>query len=223
MNFKRNRRSEELARQADLYRSDGPRERASLYQRAYHHNFEGFVEVREINEHGKAVIRRVYTGKYYEPALEPFRRISLRVMYILCYLGGAALFLYCATRPLVCNTVFYVTVLQCAVILMMIWCAFVLAFYVPATGKLTIGEYKGQHKSLISAARAAAISMWAAAAAVLVSMVLQLEGSLLANLLCAVGFGVSGMPLLVIYLFESHLKYHVTSSGNAVPDDGFEV
>lgn len=222
MNFWKDFRSDR-DRQADLYRSDGPRERASLTQRAYHRYFEGYTEVSELNERGKTVTRRVYTGKYYEPDLADYRRLSLRLVYVLCFVGGTALFLYCATRPLVCNTAPYVGLFQAAAIVLLLWCLSVLIFYLPATGKLTIGQYKSQHRALVNSSRAVAFSMWAAAAAALLCTALHMGDRPLLNLLCAAGFGASGLLLFVIFLFESHLRYTVTDSPDTAPEDGYEI
>lgn len=224
LNFGRNRRSEDLAKQVDRYRSDGRRESAHRFQRAYHREFEGYTEVSGLDERGKTVIRRVYTGKYYEPVLEPFRRISLRIVYVLCYVGGAALFLFCATRNLTCNRALYMAVFQCAAVVLMLWCASALVFYIPAAGKLTIGEYRFQHRSLVNSARAVSLSMWGTGAAALVSLALHFSGeTFLYDLLCAAGFAGGGLLVFVIFLFESHLKYNVTDSWESAPDDGFEI
>lgn len=218
----KNRMSEKV-KEAELRRSGGTPEQASFHRRAYHRNFEGYTEVRELNQYGRTVIRRVYTGKYYEPELEPFRRLTLRMFYLLFFAGGTALFLYGATRHLLCNRTLYVNLFQAVEIPMLLWCIYVLAFYIPSMGKLTAGEYDTQHGSLMRATRMAAVCMWLTAAAAVVCTLLHLDTEVLANLLCAAGFAASGALVFLIYLFESNLNYTVTNSTNSAPEEGVEI
>lgn len=222
MDFKKRRLSDK-AKQAELRRTGGTPEAAPFHRPAYHRNFEGYTEVKRIDEHGRTVIQRIYTGKYYEPDLAPFRRITLRLFYILFFVGGTGLFLYCATRELICNTILYVNLFQAVAIPLLLWCIYVLIFYIPSTGKLTVGEYNTQHKPLINASRLASLCMWATAGMVVAAVVLHLDREPLRNLLCAAGYICSGAMMFLISWFESNLNYIVTSSSEEMPPDGVEI
>lgn len=217
------RRLAEKAKAEELRRSGGTPESAPFHSRAYHRNFEGYTEVKTLDARGRSVIQRVYTGKYYEPDLAPFRRVTLRIFYLLFFLGGAALFLFCATRPLPCNSVLYVSLFQAILIPLLLWCVYVLIFYIPSTGKLTIGEYKMQHKSLIRSTQLTAVCMWACAAAALVCFFAAADGRVAGVLLCAGGFAVSGGLIFLITLFERNLEYTVANGSAASPEDGVEI
>lgn len=217
------RKVADRAKRDELRCTGGTPEQAPFHRRAYHRYFEGYTEVKRVNERGRTVVERVYTGKYYEPELEPFRRVTLRLFYLLFFVGGAALFLFCATRTVRCNTVPYVSLFQGLAVPMALWCAYVLAFYIPSTGKLTIGEYNSQHKPLIRASLLTAVCMWLAGVGALVCFFLHIEERALGDLLCAAGFAASGMLMFLIFLLESHLNYTVIGSGVQPPDDGVEI
>lgn len=211
------------AKAEELRRTGGTPESAPFHSRAYHRNFEGYTEVKTLDARGRSVISRVYTGNYYEPALAPFRRVTLRIFYLLFFLSGLALFLFSATRPLPCNSVLYVSLFQAISVPLLIWCVYVLIFYIPSTGKLTIGEYKTQHKSLILATQITAACLWTCAAATLVCFFAAPNGRVSGVLLCAGGFAVSGGLIFLITLFERKLEYTVTSGSAVSPEGGVEI
>lgn len=217
------RRLAEKARAKQLSSAGGTPESAPFHSRAYHRNFEGYTEVKALDARGRPVIRRVYTGKYYEPDLAPFRRVTLRIFYLLFFSGGTALFLFCATRTLPCNRVPYVSLFQAISVPLLIWCVYVLIFYVPSAGQLTVGEYKLLHHSLIRATRLTAACMWACAAAALVCFAAAPAGRVSGVLLCAGGFAVSGGLISLIALFERNLEYTVASGSAVSPEDGVEI
>lgn len=217
------RKMAEKAKRDELRYTGGTPEQASFHRRGYHRFFEGYTEVKRVNARGRTVIERIYTGKYYEPELEPFRRITLRLFYVLFFVGGAALFLFCASRPERCNSTLYVNLFQALAVPMVLWCAYVLLFYLPAVGRLTIGEYNSQHRPLIQSSLLTAVCMWLSGAAALVCFFLHLGEGTLGGLLCAVGFAASGGLMFLIFLLESHLNYTVTGSEVQPPEDGVEI
>ncbi len=213
----------EYAKEKELRHTGGTPEPASFHSHAYHRYFEGYTEVKRVNEHGHQFIERTYTGKYYEPKLEPFRRLTLRLFYILFFIGGTVLFAFSATRTTPCNSALYVNLFQALSVPMLLWCAYVLVLYIPATGKLTIGEYRGQHKPLIQSSLIAAVSMWLTGLGALVCFFIHLNARDFTDLLCAAGFAVSGGLMFLIFIFERNLEYDVTNSDAQVPIDGVEI
>lgn len=216
-------RMAERAKRAELRYTGGAPEQGSFHRRAYHRHFEGYTEVKRIDERGRGVIERVYTGKYYEPELEPFRRLTLRLFYILFFVGGAALFIFCATRTARCNTAPYVNLFQALAVPMLLWCAYVLLFYIPATGRLTMGEYDSLHKPLILSSRLTAACMWLAGLGALVCFFLNLPEGMPGELLCAAGFAAAGLLVFLVSLLESRLDYTVTNSEVQPLSDGVEI
>ena len=216
-------RMAERAKRKELQYTGGTPETASFHRQAYHRHFEGYTEVKRVDERGRTVIERVYTGKYYEPELAPHRRLTLRMFYVIFFLGGTALFLFCATRTVPCNTAPYVNLFQALAVPMLLWCAYVLVFYLPATGKLTIGEYNSLHKPLIRASTLTALCMWLAGAGALACFILHLETGTISDLLCAAGFAGGGAPMFLIGLMENHLEYAMAANEAKPPEDGIEI
>ncbi len=196
---------------------------ASFHRRAYHRNFQGYTEVKRLRPDGRTVIERVYTGHWYEPMLSMERRVRLRILYVLLFLCGAGVFGWAATRRAVCNTVLYVGLFQALAVAMAIWCLYVLVFYIPATGKLTIGEYDTLHKPLIRSAMACAVCLWAAAAAAVVCLVLDRAAAVGRDWLCPAGFALSGALFGLIWFLESRLEYAVLDNETPMPEDGVEI
>lgn len=217
------RRMVERAKRKELQYTGGTPETASFHRQAYHRHFEGYTEIKRLDERGRTVIERVYTGKYYEPELVPYRRITLRLFYMIFFLGGTALFLFCATRTALCNTAPYVNLFQALAVPMVLWCAYILVFYIPSLGKLTVGEYNSQHRPLIRAALLTSVCMWLTGVGSLMCVLLHLETGMGKDLLCVAGFALAGVLIFLIYLLESRLEYAVTNSEAPPPEDGVEI
>lgn len=207
----------------EMRQTGGTPASASFHRRAYHRNFQGYTEVKRVRPDGRAVIERVYTGHYFEPMLSKERRVRLRILYVLLFAGGAAVFGWAATRPAVCNTALYVGALQALALVMAMWCLYVLIFYIPASGKMTVGEYDTLHKPLIRSSLACALSQWAAAAAAVVCVLLNRDAASGTDLLCAGGFVLGGVPFGVLWFLESHLEYAVLDNDTPMPEDGVEI
>lgn len=212
----------ERAKRKELQYTGGVPESAPFHRQAYHRHFEGYTEVKRVDERGRTVLERIYTGKYYEPKLALHHRLTLRMFYIIFFLGGTALFLFCATRAASCNTAPYVILFQALAVPLLLWCAYVMVFYLPATGRLTIGEYNSLHKPLIRASALAALCMWLAGAGALVCF-LHLETAMSTDLLCAAGFTGAGALMFLIHLLENRLEYTVIGSEAQPPEGGVEI
>ena len=213
----------ERAKRRELQYTGGTPESAPFHRQAYHRHFEGYTEVKRVDERGRTVIERIYTGKYYEPELAPHQRLTLRLFYLIFFLGSTALFLFCATRTALCNSAPYVNLFQALAVPLLLWCAYVLAFYIPSMGELTVGEYNSQHRPLIRASLMAAVCMWLTSAGALVCFMLCSGAGRGSNLLCAVGFAAAGALIFFIYLLESHLEYAVIGSETHPPEGGVEI
>lgn len=216
-------RVKEKSQQQAMRETGGMPTSASFHRRAYHRNFEGYTEIKRVNSAGKTVIDRIYTGKYYEPDLSPANRIKLRILYVLLFLGGTSLYLFAAFRPALCNTVLYVNLFQALSIPMLLWCIYLLIFYLPATGKLTIGSYNTLHKPLIRASCLTCLCMWATALTSVICYFLHFSTNDFLDLLCAAGFAISGALIFLIYYLEVNLNYTVSNSTEQIPEGGVEI
>ncbi len=179
--------------------------------------------MKHLNADGRTVIERVYTGRWYEPMLSRERQITLRILYVLLFVCGAGLFVFTATRRTRCNATLYVGLLQALAVVLGIWCIYVFVFYIPARGKLTIGEYDSLHKPLIRASGACALCQAALAAASTVCFFLHLDQKDPADLVCALGFLGCTVLFGLIWFLESHLEYAVLDNSTVPPEEGVEI
>lgn len=202
--------------------SGGFPETGIFHSRSYHREFEGYTEIRMLESNGKTVLKRIYTGKYYEPDLAYYRRITLRFFYVLFYAAGLALFLFTASRPNACNTASYVGIFQLLFVPAVLWISYVLIFYVPQPGKLTVGEYHTLHGPLIRASMVCACLLWICASAALVCLIMNRNSAGCGDFLCIGGFLLSGGFYYLIHWFESRLQYTVTGKTTEI-EDGVEI
>lgn len=187
-------RLRERQHRQEMQETGGMPQSASFHRSAYHRNFQGYTEVKRLDANGRQIIERIYTGKYYEPALDRVRLLRLRIVYVFFFLASVALFLFCATRKVICNTVIYVVVPQGLSVILLLWCLYVLIFYLPAKARLTIGDYDTLHKLLIRSSFLSACSLWVCALACLICFFLSPELRSAKDLLCAAGSALSRFP-----------------------------
>jgi hypothetical protein len=214
----RKRQQEKLMKE-----TGGTPQSASFHRRAYHREFEGWSEVKRVGLSGKVEIQRVYTGKYFEPAIPMQKRIALRALYVLLLVLSGWLFGSCAFRPAVCNTVLYVGFAQALTVGALIWIIYVLIFYVPTIGKMTIGDYNTLHRPLLRSTMAAGVCMGAAGVLSVLSFFLNRPVSDVADLLCSAGFIVSGCIVLIIHFLEKKLIYKELVNETAAPESATEI
>jgi hypothetical protein len=206
-----------------MQETGGMPQSASFHRPAYHRNFQGYTEVTRLDEKGKTVIRRIYTGKYYVPALSRQNQLRLRFVYAVLFLGGGALYFFCAMQSALCNAFFPVNLLQGLSLPLLLWCLYLLAFYLPSTGKLTLGDYETLHRPLIRASLLTALCMWATAVAGVVACFVYADLFYLSDLPCVGGFALSGGLMFLIYFLEHRLEYLVEENDTEMPADGVEL
>lgn len=213
----------EKARRQELRETGGMPRAAGFHRFAYHKNFEGWTEVKRVGLNGKVGIERVYTGKYYEPALEMRHRIELRLLYLLLIAGSTALYAFTATRTAYCNNAFYVGIFQGLTAVLMLWVIYVMLFYAFTPGKMTIGDYNTIHKPMYRSALSGALSMWTTGCMAVISFFVRIADRPYTDLLCALGFAASGTLLFFLYLIEHNLSYRVLKNETEAPADGSEI
>ena len=210
--------------QREMQETGGMPQSAPFHRAAYHRHFKGYTEVRRAGDGGKTRIERIYTGSYYEPALTLLQQRQLRFVYLVFSIFGAALYLFCASRDVLCNKTAYVVIFEAVALVLLLWVIYLLCFYLPATGKMTEGDYHSLHKPLIHAGMLVSISMWITALASVLCFFLNREAASSADLLCALGFGVGGCFMFVLHFMEKRLIYRKTNA--PVPEgieDGIEI
>ena len=193
---------------------------SGFHRSAYHRHFDGYKELKYRDPTGKTVIERTYVGDWYEPALSRENQIRLRVLYVLLAGFGIAAFVFGALRQTPCNSVIYVALFQALAIAMIIWLIYVLIFYVPTLGRMTIGDYNTLHAPLIRASLMCTIALWGSAAGSVLSCFLNAAWT---DLICTLIFAAGGLMFFLINRLENMLHYHVLPNDTQAPDESVEI
>lgn len=192
----------------------------SWHSRAYHRDFDGWVEVPELDDKGRTRIRRIYTGAYYKAALTDKAWKLRRVWYILLILASAALFGLSAMRGTAANTVRWAVLPQvvsvfCYIFLLWFW---VLRLFVPRI--MTKGQRRECARNLRLAALIGSIALSLSALCAVIC-VLFLHGAA-AGFWTAGGFLLAAGCAFAVFWMEDHTDYEWIKNENAEAD-GFAI
>lgn len=209
-------RSEEQARLEGLSNK-------AFHSRFYHDQYEGYSERYVLDKNGKKKIERIYTGSYYQPEQTDKGLRASNLLRVALFIVGVALFLVGASRPVVCNTTFYVTILQAVTVVFLFWLLMGLLSRLTVSGALKLPDYKHAVVRTTRASLLSCISLFAAAVAALVSAFLAGEGFDLPSALCAVLFLAAGAVFLVWNRFEAGIKYRVIDNSDPEPEGSIQL
>lgn len=192
----------------------------SWHSRAYHRDFDGWVEVPELDERGRTRIRRIYTGAYYKAALTDRAWKLRRVWYILLILASAVLFGRAAVSGAAGNTVRWAVLPQvvsvfCYIFLIWFW---VLRLFVPRV--MTKGQRRECARNLRLAALIGTIALALSAVCALVAAILTHGG--VSELLPAGGFLLAAGCVFAVFWMEDRTDYDWIKNENAEAD-GFAI
>lgn len=192
----------------------------SWHSRAYHRDFDGWVEVPELDERGRTRIRRIYTGAYYKAALTDKAWRLRRVWYILLILASAALFGLAAVRGAAGNIVRWAVLPQvvsvfCFIFLIWFW---VLRLFVPRV--MTKGQRRECARNLRLAALIGTISLALSAVCALIAALMT--GGGIGDFLSAGGFLLAAGCVFAVFWMEDRTDYDWIKNENAEAD-GFAI
>lgn len=174
--------------------------------------FEGYSAREEMDKSGKRRFVQYYTGVYYALDVSKGRAAAIKAAYAALFALALALFIGAAMGSIRSVGEKPMALLQGGCVICMLWLLRKLGSYVVTTGRMTVGEYKNTSRSLIRAAKAAALGFACAAAATLVQTLLCVPAGVLAGLLCVLGYLAGALCLAGIAVLESRLKYRETLS-----------
>lgn len=136
------------------------------HSRSYHRFFEDYMEER-VEENGKVRIVRIYTGDYYCPVLTKKDRKARRCCTAALYLLTIFIYVYCATRRYVINTVWFLAVCQGLSLIALFWFLIPFYYYLTAKEKLTIRQLRDASGLLKKVSIGASVCFGGTAVAVL--------------------------------------------------------
>ncbi len=205
-----------------MKQTDDKPERSNSHSKSYRKYFEGYSEYFETNAKGKQKLRRVYTGVYHTQRLTRGKWWAVRVIYCACWLLSAILYMFCVTRDLGSNLVWYVAVAEVLSFIGMCWFIWALYNYLSAGKNLTLGEYRYVN-TLTQSARFAFAAEALTAAATLIYAFLHLQEVFTQELLCALGLLVSAVLSLAVFLIEKNIPYISFESQKEAPPGARQV
>lgn len=186
---------------------------------SYHKHFEGYTEYEDVNEKGKVVIRRVYTGDYYRQDLPKKKRIILRLIYAALWLVIGVLFYFCASRPVGANSSWFVAIGQLGVLVGMAWILWALVNYYTSPRDMTIGDWKAASGNLKRGTVCTALALALTAALTLLHVIANGENWGM-HLLVILGHGATGALAVVFNRLEANVPYQTFPSTEPAPEDG---
>lgn len=207
---------QKLRRRADL---DKGLLNRPWHSKAYHRHFEGYTEVETVNQKGKLVIQRIYTGDYYRLDLPRSKRILLRITYALLWLLACALFGFAASRPIGANMTWYLAIVQMLVVCSLAAVLFSLLSHCTAARDMTVGDWKSSSVNIKRRTVFAALMLELNAAITLLYLLFAGDrwG---AHLLCILLYALSGLALVVMNRLEANAPYLTFPSSQPAPPDG---
>ena len=190
----------------------------TMYRTAYHRFFEGYSEVLEEDERGRRHIRRVYTGKYYEPVSSPARRTVIKAGYSAAAICSDVLVLLAGAKDTAANRTPIANLPFMLSLAALFWvCASVLT-YLFTKRRMTIHEYKSSSRSVKRSTLAASIALSASALTALLFPVLGLESVPSAGYLCAGELAASAALMFAVNRTEYSEKYSEIKNEISLPD-----
>lgn len=147
----------------------------------------------------------------------------MRIATVILYLLSVAFYVYGATRRLSCNTSWMAGAAEGLVLVALFWFLLPLYFYLTAKRKMTVRVYRDASLLFKRLSLGCAACFGLAAAAVLISWILNPADSLPQMMSLAASFILGGLSMLSVYVLESRMKYIVTPSDNVGPEKGVKI
>jgi|GEM_PF-1619251 len=199
-----------------------PKSNDDRHSAAFRRQFKDHAEFTELDENGRARIKRVYLGVWRVPSLPLRERRREQALLVLLYLAGLALFLLAATRPVPANGLWYLAAAQFVVIAAAAYTLTGLYNYLTAGEKLTEVDYNSGTLRV----RYGFLAMAAAqllCALLYLFFALRLRFALRAQLLCALFTFFGAAALFAANRLDARIEYHEEPNKEVVPDDAVRI
>lgn len=197
----------------------GELETGFRHRNYYHKHFQGYTEVRRVNEKGRVVSERHYTAPWQKHCLTDSRWILTKVAYFFGTLISSALFLWALVQRVASNSAAIVAApgFLAGLLMVLMWMA--VFTYISAPRRMTLWEFRsGKSKvELFTRLAAAAIILTVVAKVIFICVWMDFhwEGEVIGLLLLL----VSAVPLILIFLAERRMNYEELENTTAVFDE----
>ncbi|MCD8014865.1 MAG: hypothetical protein LUG99_17165 [Lachnospiraceae bacterium] len=206
----------------EMQRTGGMPERAEFHSKGYHRYFEGWSEYREVDEKGKARLKRVYTGVYHAAKLSDQQWRAFHVGYGAAWLLSFILYFVAVTRPLDSNACWYVAVPEALTVACLFWMGWSLFNFLTAGKNMTLGEYR-YVEAVKKSSRYTFVAQLLTAVGTLAYTILSSRENLAAELGCVLVLLVCAGLSLLVYLLENRVVYDSFLSTEEAPREAQQI
>lgn len=197
----------------------GERETGFRHRNYYHKHFQGYTEVRRVNEKGRVVSERHYTAPWQRHSLTDKQWVLTKAAYLLGVLLSTVLFLWALIQRVPSNSAAIAAApgFLSGLLMVLMWMA--VFTYVSAPRNMTLWEYRsGKSKiELFTRLTAAAILLTVIAKVVFICVWMDFswEGEVLGLLALA----LAAAPLIAIFLVERRMNYEELENSTLVTEE----
>lgn len=197
----------------------GERDTGFRHSTYYHKNFQGYTEVRRVNERGRIVIERRYTAPWQRHQLTDRQWILTKVAYVLGVLLSTVLFLWALVQRVPSNSAAIAAApgFLSGLLMLLMWMA--VFTYVTAPRKMTLWEHRSGKSKVERFTRLAAAAIILTIVAKVIFICVWMDFSWDGEILGLLALAVSVVPLVLIFLAERKMNYEELENTTLVTEE----
>lgn len=197
----------------------GERDTGFRHKSYYHKNFQGYTEIRRVNEKGRISIERRYTAPWQRHRLTNMQWVLTKAAYMLGVLLSTVLFLWALAQRIPSNSAALVAVpgFLSALLMLLLWMA--VFTYVSAPRKMTLWEYRSGKSKIERFTRLASAALLLTVAAKVIYICVWMDFSWEGEIASLLALAVAVVPPVLIFLFERRMDYEELENTNQVTEE----
>ena len=180
--------------------------------------FQGYSNAKIIKKNGKGhKIVRIYTDNYHVHNITDRQWVYQKLLYTGLILVSVLLYLFTALSRTSGNSAVFVAAFSGLTAFSYIFALVSYITYIFSPRKMTVFLWKKGSSGLKRWCFVSAWSLFCVAAASFIHMLFFSEANFLLELLCSLGYGLSGFFTYVIYKIESKTEYYQEHNDTQIP------
>lgn len=197
----------------------GELETGFRHRNYYHKHFQGYTEVRRVNEKGRVISERHYTAPWQRHCLTDRQWVLTKVAYILGVLISTVLFLWALVQRVPSNSAAIVAApgFLSGLLMLLMWMA---AFaYVSAPRNMTLWEYRSGKNKVEIFTRLTTAGIIVTAVTKIVFICVWMNFSWEGEVIGLLALVLSVVPLLLIFFAERRMNYEELENKTLVTEE----
>ncbi len=184
---------------------------------SYHSYFEGYAEMKRLDEKGRMRVERIYAGPYYHPRLISGTMGGRKLLYVCLWLASLAGLLSSALPSQPVNRSAFSVIPTVASLFALVLVGRSVYNYCVSSEKMTLGQYRASSERLIRWSLIGAACEFAVGAGIFIGLILSQEGS--GPYLLPVPALLGGSALLGLFFSERSTVYEKLPNPVELPSD----